>query len=130
MPTKGPLQLVAHDFLREHLLKPRAVTAHPMSDALQILPANSYANYLISRLIYFLRHRGIVFSALPCLPEAAGPQGWEEAAWPGLEGHRAVVLLGTRGWSRAPPHPFCPSSRGALCHLRAFSRGVPMPTAP
>lgn len=30
------------------------LTAHPMSESLQILPANSYANYLISCLIYFL----------------------------------------------------------------------------
>lgn len=31
-------------------------TQHPMLQLLQILPANSYANHLISCLIYFLWH--------------------------------------------------------------------------
>lgn len=119
-PTKGPLQLVGHDFLCEHLLNPRAVRAHPMSDALQILPANSYANYLISRLIYFLRHRGIVFSALPCLPEAAGPQGWEEARAGGTPRRGAV---GDRGLESCPSSSLLPQFWGGSLPPESIAQG-------
>lgn len=64
-----------------------SVTAHPMSELLQILPANSYANYLISCLIYFLWHH--VFSTSP------GPGGCRS---PGLGGGRSSSGTCTQGW--------------------------------
>lgn len=63
-----------------------SVTAHPMSDPLQILTVNSYANYLIRCLIYFLCHH--VFSTSP-RPGGCG--------FPGLGGGRsraAAQLVG------------------------------------
>lgn len=77
-----------------------AVTAHPMSDPLQILTANSYANYLISCLIYFLCHH--VFSTSP-RPGGCG--------FPGLGGGRSRAAR-RAGWAE-------PSSAGG--------RGVEIP---
>lgn len=69
-------------FLSENPQSPQGraftVTAHPMSDPLQILPANSYANYLISRLIYFLPHHLFGTSAGP---GGCGCPGWQQG-WP------------------------------------------------
>lgn len=71
-----------------------AVTAHPMSDPLQILTANSYANYLISCLIYFLWHH--VFSTSP-RPGGCG--------FPGLGGGRSRAAARGTAWAE-------PSSAG------------------
>lgn len=65
-----------------------SVTAHPMSDPLQILTANSYANYLISCLIYFLCHH--VFSTSP-RPGGCG--------FPGLGGGRSRAAARRAGWA-------------------------------
>lgn len=71
-----------------------AVTAHPMSDPLQILTANSYANHLISCLIYFLWHH--VFSTSP-RPGGCG--------FPRLGGGRSRAAARRAGWAK-------PSSAG------------------
>lgn len=64
-----------------------SVTAHPMSEPLQILPANSYANYLISCLIYFLWHH--IFSTSPSPGDCRSP---------GLGGGRSGSGTCTQGW--------------------------------
>lgn len=61
------------------------MTAHPMSEPLQILPANNYANYLISCLIYFLCR--YVFCTSPS-PGGCGS--------PGLGGSRSSSGTHTR----------------------------------
>lgn len=63
------------------------VTAHPMSEPLQILPANSYANYLISCLIYFLWHH--IFST------SLSPGG---CGSPGMGGGRSDSGTHRQGW--------------------------------
>lgn len=65
-------------FLSENPQSPQGftVTVHPMSDPQQILPANSYANYLISCLIYFLQHHLIGISLGP---GGCGCPGWQQS---------------------------------------------------